>query len=88
MIDHEVDTKYVKKSQKVTPTKTNHKHEYISFVTYNHVQRTNGSVSEEKYRFATRPECKTCGNTRRRGKIKDVTEIEVTPREYKKLQNV
>lgn len=42
----ENDSPYVKGSTRTTPSKTNHKHEYVRAVTYMRIVRFNGGLSD------------------------------------------
>jgi hypothetical protein len=83
----EIDTKYQKTSQKSTPIKADHKHEYISPFAMMHIRRFDGTITKDKYKFSIRPKCVICGHTPRRvGKNRVVIEVEVSPKEYRQLK--
>lgn len=81
----ERETPYVKSSRKVSPPKTDHRHEYIRPVTHNRIRRFDGSVSTEKYEFSLNARCIDCGHVNRKAYSK-ATKIELSVREYKKLE--
>lgn len=78
------ETPYVKSSQKVTPPKANHKHEYFRYVTWNRIRRFNGTITEEKYKFSLPAMCIDCGHIHRKA-YSTAVEIEVSVKEYNKL---
>lgn len=82
----ENDTPYVKGSTRTTPSKSDHKHEYVRAVTYMHA-RFDGYVSAEKYRFTAPDECIICGH-RYVGRNPNAVEVEVSPAEYRKIKNI
>ena len=81
----ENDTPYVKGSTRTTPSKADHKHEYVRAVTYMHA-RFDGYVSAEKYRFTAPDECIICGHRSR--KRTAAVEVEVSPAEFRKIKNI
>lgn len=82
----ENETPYVKKSQKSSPPKTDHKHEYISIFTRMRIRRMDGSITQEKYKFYLPTRCIDCGHTNKKAYLKAV-EVEVTPAEYRKMKS-
>lgn len=82
----ENDTPYVKGSTRTTPSKADHRHEYVRAVTYMRVRRFDGSVSAEKYRFTAPDECIICGHRSRRRT--EAVEVEVSPVEFRKIKNI
>lgn len=83
----ENDTPYVKTSRKITPTKADHRHEYVRAVTYMRIVRSNGALSAEKYRFTAPDECIICGH-RYVGRNPNAVEVEVSPAEFRKIKNI
>lgn len=80
----ELETPYAKGSQKATPPKADHKHEYFRAITYMRIRRFNGTITDTKYQFSLPAECIDCGHHNRKV-YSTALEIEVSPREYKKL---
>ena len=80
-IDHlESDTRHVKASTRITPTKATHKHEYFLPITWNRV-RLKDVVSKEKYKFTGIPTCVDCGHENRRAR-RGAVEIEFSVQEF------
>ena len=71
-------TRYVKPSQKATPPKANHAHEYVRPFT---LARTPLGT----YRLYLPVACVVCGGTKRRG-ARDVVEVEISLSEYRSLK--
>lgn len=82
----EQDTRYVKPSQKATPAKADHAHEYIRPFAMMHTRRFDGTVSPEKHKFSLPAACVECGHVKRRNPS-NVVEVEITPAEYNLLKN-
>lgn len=80
----EQETPHVKGSQKATPPKADHKHEYFRTIAWNYIRRFNGTVSDTKYKFSLPATCIDCGHVNRKA-YSTAVEIEVTPKEYRKL---
>jgi hypothetical protein len=80
------NTPYVKGSQKVTPKKTDHKHEYIRPFYMNRIRRFDGTITTDKYKFTLPIECVICGNIKKRARRGTYTEIEVSVTEGHKLR--
>lgn len=81
------DTPHVKASQTKTPTKANHKHEYIRPFYMNYIRRFDGSVSEKKHKFDLPVECVECGAVKKRARTGTYTEVEVSVREGHKMRD-
>lgn len=75
----EKPTPYVKPSQKATPPKANHAHEYVRPFTVVPTARGN------TYRLTLPASCVVCGAVKRRG-ARDVVEVEVSLSEYRRLK--
>lgn len=86
MDNDEQDTRYVKPSQKATPTKADHAHEYIRPYAMMHTRRFDGTISPEKHKFFLPASCVECGHVKRRNSS-NVVEVDITPAEYKLLKN-
>lgn len=81
----EDNTRYVKPSQKVTPKKTDHKHEYIQPYAMMYLRRFDGTLSTEKYKFTLPAQCVECGHVKERNiNPSKVVEVEISPTEYKR----
>lgn len=80
------DTPYVKTSQKPTPPKADHKHEYVRVVMWNRIRRFDGTITEQKYKFYIPDTCIECGHSPRGRRKKHAVEVEVTPREFHRIE--
>lgn len=81
----EEETPYVKGSQKTAPPKSDHKHEYFKIITWNRIRRFNGTITDVKYKFSLPATCIDCGHVNRKA-YSSAIEIEVTPKEYRKIK--
>lgn len=81
----EQETKHVKGSQKTTPPKADHKHEYYRIITFNRIRRFDGTITTEKYKFHLPTRCIDCGH-RNSNAYHTAIEVEVSVREFKKLE--
>lgn len=82
----EQNTRYVKGSQRSTPKKADHEHEYIQVVTWQYIRYGDGTVSERKHRFSLPPECVVCGATKRLSRRLACVEVEVTWAEFNTIK--
>jgi hypothetical protein len=80
----DAETPYVKGSQRVTPPKADHKHEYFRVVTYSYIRRFDGTRSAEKHKFTQPATCINCGHKLRKVP-KKIEEVEVSVTEYNRL---
>lgn len=73
-------TPYVKPSQKATPPKADHAHEYVRpFILLD------GMLTTNKHKLTLPASCVVCGAVKRRG-ARDVVEVEVSLSEYRRLR--
>lgn len=82
----EVATPYYKGSQKTTPPKADHKHEYVIVFCKQRIRRFDDTITTEKYTFPLPPECIDCGHVNN-GVRKQAVWIEVTPQEWRKMHD-
>ena len=83
----ELETPYKKGSQKKTPPKADHQHEYVRPYAMNYMRYFDGSISKVKYKFTLPVECIECGYSPRRvGKRRVVVDVEITPKEFQARQ--
>ena len=76
----ELEPPYKKGSQKKTPPKADHQHEYVRPFYMNRIRRFDGTVTAEKHKFRCKTVCIQCGFSPRRWKV-DAVEVEITVRE-------
>lgn len=82
----EVETPYVKGSQRETPPKADHKHEYVRPIMFNRIRRFDGTITSQKYKFWLPERCIDCGHRRRHWHT-DVIEVELSVREFHKMRD-
>ena len=78
-------TPYVKPSQKATPRKANHAHEYVRPFTLARLIRFDGTLTTDRHKLTLTVSCIVCGAVKRRG-ARDVVEVEVSLSEYRRLK--
>lgn len=86
-IDVDAPTPHRKGSQKVTPRKADHQHEYVRGFTMMYLRRFDNTLSTEKYKFTTPVKCIVCGHAPARHRGRDIVEVEISPKEYRALKS-